>query len=234
MTKTALWRSIADEITGHIGSGAYPPGHRLPTEGDLAARYNVNRHTVRRALADLVERGLVHTRRGSGAFVQAKATIYPIGRRVRFHQNLRAAGRVPGKRILALETRPATAEEARALKLRKGEAVHVCDGLSTADGQPIAVFRSVFPAYEGLPDALREEQSVTRALSRVGVDDYTRASTRLTARGASATQALHLKLREGAPVLCSESVNLDAAGRPCEFGLTWFSGETVTLTFEGS
>jgi GntR family phosphonate transport system transcriptional regulator len=166
--------------------------------------------------------------------VQAKATVYPIGKRVRFHQNLKAAGQIPDKRFLAIETRPATPDEAKALKLRKGDEIHACDGLSLADGQPIAVFRSVFPAFEGLPDALRDEKSVTRALQRVGVDDYTRASTRLSARPATATQALHLKLREGAPVLVSVSINHDARGRPVEFGQTWFSGETVTLTIEDS
>ncbi len=234
MTATPIWRSIADELTGAIAKGAYPPGHRLPTEAELAARYGVNRHTVRRALADLTDRNLVYTRRGAGAFVQARATDYRIGRRVRFHQNLAANGQVPGKRFLALETRPATTDEAKALRLRKGTSVLVCDGISSADGNPIATFRSVFPEIRGLAEALAEEQSVTRALARTGIDDYTRAWTRLSARAATATQALHLRVKEGAPLLMSVSLNVDAGGRPIEYGQTWFAGESVTLTFDGS
>lgn len=229
---TALWRSIAADLAAEIGAGCYPPGSRLPTEAALAARFGVNRHTVRRALAALVEDGVVHTRRGSGAFVTARAADYPIGRRVRFHRNLAAAGLVPGRRILGIETRPAAAGEAEALGLAPGAPVHCCDGVSFADGQPIAVFRSVFPAaaLADLPAALREEESVTRALARAGVADYTRASTRLTAVPASPTQALHLRLREGAPVLQSVAVNVDGAGRPVEYGTTWFAGDRVTLT----
>lgn len=229
---TPLWRSIAGELRSEIAAGCYPRGSRLPTEAALAARFGVNRHTIRHALGVLVEEGLVHTRRGSGAFVTAQPTEYPIGRRVRFHRNLAAAGHVPGRRILGLETRPATTDEARELRLAAGAPVHCCDGVSFADKQPIAVFRSVFPAEElpDLPAALREEGSVTRALARVGVADYTRAVTRLTALAATASQALHLRLREGAPVLQSVSVNVDASGRPVEYGRTWFAGDSVTLT----
>lgn len=232
MKPTPIWRSIVDDLTHSIASGAYPPGHRLPTEAELATRFGVNRHTVRRALAHMVDEGLIHTRRGSGAFVLAQATEYPIGRRVRFHQNLKAAGHIPDKRWLTIETRVASPEEARALKLKCGALVHVCDGLSLSDDHPIAVVRSIFPAegMMGLPQALEEEKSVTKALKRMGVSDFTRQSTRLSARSATATQALHLKLREGAPVLYSVGVNVDGSGKPVEYGQTWFSGENVTLT----
>ncbi len=68
------------------------------------------------------------------------------------------------------------------------------------------------------------------ALAREGLADYTRAETRITAKLATATQALALHLREGAPILRSESVNVDGAGVPVEFGQTWFAGDRVTLT----
>ena len=51
--------------------------------------------SVRDALADLGGRGILRSRRGAGVFVEAPPTDYPIGRRVRFHQNIRAAGRLP-------------------------------------------------------------------------------------------------------------------------------------------
>jgi GntR family phosphonate transport system transcriptional regulator len=234
MKRTPLWQSIAAELRAEIGGGCFSPGHRLPTEAALAARFGVNRHTVRRALAALVEEALVHTRRGSGAFVTARPTEYRLGRRVRFNQNLRAAGQVPGKAIHGIETRPAAVDEAEALALEPGAAVHCCHGVALADGQPIAVFRSVFPAaaMPMLPDHLLAEPSVSRALVRVGISDYTRRTTRLTAVAATAAQALHLRLREGAPLLQSVAINVDGAGRPVEHGKTWFAGETVTLTVE--
>ena len=83
--RTPVWQAIAASLRAEISEGRRAPGDKLPTEAQLAARFGVNRHTVRHALAHLVEAGLVRTRRGSGAFVAARPTDYPIGRRVRFH-----------------------------------------------------------------------------------------------------------------------------------------------------
>lgn len=230
--KEAIWSAIAATLTAEIGSGHYRPGDRLPTEAALAARFGVNRHTVRHALAALADRGLVHSRQGAGVFVTQRPTDYPLGRRVRFHQNVLAAGQTPSRRIARAETRPCDAEEARALKLKPGMAVHVVEGVSLADGQPIAAFRSVFPAarFPDLPAQVRETGSITRSLAASGLPDYTRAETRLTAQLADPVLALALAVRAGAPVLRTVAVNVDPKGVPVELGTTWFAGERVTLT----
>ncbi|QUS37010.1 phosphonate metabolism transcriptional regulator PhnF [Falsirhodobacter algicola] len=231
--RTAIWTSIAATLGAEIASGQRGPGDRLPTEAELSARFGVNRHTVRRALADLAARGLVHARRGAGVFVQDGPPLnYPLGRRTRRSQNLLAAGREPGRRILSLETRRCNAAEAEALRLPPGAAVHAMEGISLADGLPLAVFRSVLPA-ERFPDllpALREETSLTAALARHGVPDYTRADTKLTAKRASATIALHLRLREGDPILRTVAINVDAGAQPIEYGHAWFAGDRITLS----
>ncbi|KNG94227.1 phosphonate metabolism transcriptional regulator PhnF [Pseudaestuariivita atlantica] len=232
--RTPVWQAIATALRIDLSEGRYMPGDRLPTEAALAERFGVNRHTVRHAMAHLVEEGLVRTRRGSGAFVAARPTEYPINRRVRFHENLLAAGRQPEKRVLQIERRVATQGEASALGIGTGAPVCAYHGLSLADGQPIALFQSLFPLdrLAGIDAALQETSSVTEALSRAGVADYTRASTRLTAVRADATQALHLQVTEGAPLLRSTSLNVDAKTRPVEYGRTYFAGDRVTLTIE--
>ena len=77
---------------------------------------------------------------------------------------------------------------------------------------------------------LRETLSVTKALERAGIPDYTWVSTRLTARTADPVQALHLRISEKAPILHSEGITVDPDGRPIEWGQTWFAGKWVTLT----
>ena len=236
MPRTPLWKSIADTLSGEIAAGQYAPGDKLPTEAQLAARFGVNRHTVRQALASLAEADVLYARRGAGVFVTQVPTDYPIGKRVRFHQNLIEARRVPQKEILSLSTRVGTAQECDALELPRGAPVTVYEGVSLADAQPIALFRSVFAAmlFPALEEDLRELKSVTEALKRSGIEDYTRASTRLTAKKASATQALHLRIREGDPILRSVGINVDENRRPVEFGHSWFAGDRVTLTLSDS
>lgn len=232
--KTPIWRAIADALRGDLAERKYAPGDKLPTEAALAERFGVNRHTVRHGISALVEEGLVRTRRGSGAFVAATPTDYPIGQRVRFHENLIAAGRRPDKRALQVDTRSATADEAKALRIAPSDPVCAYHGLSLADGQPIAVFESLFPVgrLADISGALSKTGSVTEALRLAGVSDYTRASTRLTAVRATATHALHLQVSEGDPLLKSSNVDVDGSGVPVEFGRTWFAGDRVTLTLE--
>lgn len=231
-SRSPIWRSIAETLQSEIAQGLYSPGAKLPTEADLALRFGVNRHTVRHALAALAEAGLVLPRRGSGVFVASRPTNYPIGRRVRFTQNIRDSGRTPSRRITRLETRPATAQEAEALHLAPGAPVQVIEGLSLADEQPLAVFHSVFPAERlpGLLAAMEEQTSVSAALAACGVADFTRAETRITAKLADALLALALRLPEGSALLRTQAVNVDAAGVAVEFGTTWFAGDRVALT----
>jgi GntR family transcriptional regulator, phosphonate transport system regulatory protein len=228
----ALFASIADTLKAEIAAGLYPPGAKLPTEAALSARFGVNRHTVRHALQSLAEAGTVHSRRGSGVFVAARPMDYPLGRRVRFHQNIEASGKTPSRRITRVETLPAQAEEAAMLHLADGSRVLVVEGISLADGQPLAVFRSVFPAerFPGLQDAVTARGSITAALAECGLTDYTRSETRLTARLADPVLALALQVAAQAPVLQSVAVNVDLAGVPVEYGTTWFAGDRVTLT----
>ena len=231
-TRTPVWKSIAITLIDDIAQGRYETGTKLPAEAQLAERFGVNRHTVRRALADMAEQGLVHARRGAGVFVAAKPTDYPVGKRIRFHQNIRRAGRVPSKKVLRLEVLAADAREADALDLDPGDPVVVYEGLSYADDHPVALARTVFPAERlpGILDALEAHESITAALNACGVEDYTRRETRITAKLATATQALHLRTSEGAPILRTTGISDDANGTPIEFGRTWFAGDRVTLT----
>ncbi len=232
MPRTLIWKSIAATLSDEIAAGQYKAGDKLPTEAQLASRFGVNRHTVRHALGALADDGVVHSRRGAGVFVALNPTEYPIGRRVRYHQNLRAAGRTPAREILTSETRRANSDEADALHLDEGALVHVQEGLSLADGQPIAIFRGAYPA-KAFPDFLvdlTETGSVTEAFARAGISDYTRSSTRLTAKRATPTQALHLQIREGDPILRTVSVEVAPDGTPIQYGHTWFAGDRVTLT----
>ena len=232
MARTPIWQGIAADLRQAIGQGHYGPGDRLPTEAELSSRFGVNRHTVRQALAALADEGLVHARRGAGVFVMAKPADYPLGRRVRFHRNIAASGRTPARRLTRLESRAADAHEAELLGLDPGALIHVVEGTSLIDEVPAAVFRSIFDAgrFPDLLEHLARSQSVTAALAACGLADYTRASTRLTAKIARGTLALALQVADGAPVLRSEAINVDQDGRVVEHGRTWFAGERVTLT----
>src|ERR1700709_1018079 len=91
----ALWRQVADGIERGIAAGTVAGGARRPGEIEIAEPYRVNRHTVRRALATLSERGLVRAERGSGTYVEARRLAYPLRSRTRFSQSVGAGAQEP-------------------------------------------------------------------------------------------------------------------------------------------
>nr|WP_319247804.1 phosphonate metabolism transcriptional regulator PhnF [uncultured Celeribacter sp.] len=232
MPRTAIWKAIAETLGEEIAKGHYRAGDKLPTEAELAARFGVNRHTVRHALSALNERGIVRSRRGAGVFVQSAPVDYPLGKRVRFHQNIQATGRLPHRQKLRTEIRPCDAAEASALALNTGDPVLVYEGLSLTGDTPMAHFISIFPhdRLPGLHAQLDHFTSITLALKALGIEDYLRSETRITAEAATATQALHLRVREGDPLLRTLGLNVTPQGVPVERGLTWFAGDRVTLS----
>lgn len=231
-----LWQSICDTLRADILQGVWHEGARLPTEAELAQRFDVNRHTIRRALQALAQEGLVQSRRGAGVFLRASPVRYPISARTRFRQNLLSAGRTPSRKMLSLTRQAASATDAQALELMAGAPVHVMEAVSFADDQPISLARSCFCAtrFPELGAALENFGSVTRALAHMGVADYWRKSTRLTGHNATPVQARHLQLAPGDALILSEAINIDAAGTPLEYGRTYFAGSRVELVLEGS
>lgn len=229
----SLWRTISDTLRAEIARGIWRPGNQLPPEAQLAARFGVNRHTVRHATRVLSEEGLLYSRRGAGVFVAATPVKYRLGERVRFHRNIELAGHVPGRSIDSIITRGSSAAEADRLGITAGDKVHCVEGVSTVDHRPVALFRSVFPAKlsPDLLKALSNCGSITQALAQCGIIDYTRASTGLTATIADETQAAKLQIEAGCALLRTESVNV-SDGRPIERGLTWWASERVTLVLD--
>lgn len=230
MSAEPLWSQIAATLRAELANN-FPPGAKLPTEAQLATRFGVNRHTVRRAIAALAGEGRVHARRGAGVFAAMQPLEYPLSRRTRFHAALSATGRVPGRRILSMQTGLADPATAKHLSLGAAAPVLWLEGVSLSDGAVVGHFTSAFPVdrLPDLPRALTEHQSITAALAACGITDYTRAWTKLSATRASALIAGHLRLATGDPVLRSEALNQDAQGRPIEYGVTQFAGERVTL-----
>ena len=226
-----LWRQIAESLSADLRTGRLKAGERLPTELELAERFAVNRHTVRRALAMLADQGILRIEQGRGTFVNDTTIDYVLGRRTRFSANLQAQGRGPGHRLLAAEQTTVSGSIAADLRLREGAAVMRLETLGIADGLPMGYGISEFPLprFAGIDDAYRRLGSVTEALREFGVPDYTRKITRLLARMPSEREAHHLDQSIGRPVLQSEAVNVDARGRPTHHSLTVFAGDRVQM-----
>jgi GntR family transcriptional regulator, phosphonate transport system regulatory protein len=224
-----VWRQVEAILFAEIRDGRYRAPQRLPGEHELAARFAVNRHTVRQALAGLVERGIVFKRKGGGSYLVPGFIDYAIGARTRFSANLLMQNREPGHQIVEARETFASERVARALELATGAPVAFMVTIGEADGVPISVGQHYFPAarFPGFLDAYREEMSTTRVLKRFGIDDYKRKITRVVATLPSEDDAKHLRQPRHTPVLALESIDVDLDGTPITLHETRFAGDRV-------
>jgi GntR family transcriptional regulator, phosphonate transport system regulatory protein len=229
-----LWRQIAGQIQGDIASGACKPGTRLPTEAELSTRFGVNRHTVRRALEELSRDGLVRVEQGRGSFVAEDVLDYNVEARTRFSEWIRKHNKEPSGIIRQLREIPADRRVADGLGIRSGSRVILLERLGFADDRPVSLARHYFPAsrLKGLFQALQATPRITEALRAVGIDDYLRLQTRVTARLPTQTEADLLRMPRNRPVLIAENINVDRAGTIVEFASGCYPTPRVQIVFE--
>jgi GntR family transcriptional regulator, phosphonate transport system regulatory protein len=227
----ALWRQIEQHLLNDIEAKRLSPGMRLPNETDLAARFGVNRHTVRHAIAALEEKGVFLVRQGLGTFIHEHVVEYAVGRRTRFSENLARSNVEARSEVLHSGIEPADAKSARVLELRSGQPMIRIQTLRMANGRPLSLSVHCFSAKRFPSIAGRIEQfgSVTRALKAEGVQDYLRKETRIFAAMPDVQEALLLRQPRNRPILIAESVNVDEAGTPIEFGVARFSADRIQL-----
>lgn len=230
----ALWRQIAETLESDIREGVFAPGKQLPTEAELAGRFAVNRHTVRRGIAFLEQEGLLRVEQGRGTFVQERMVDYKLGKRTRFSENIQKQSRIPSGELVRALVLAADATVAKNLHLRKGAPVVLIENVGKVDGRAISVAAHHFPAkrFPEIIEIYKQTGSITKALAHYGIADYTRKETRITARLPTANECRLLELPRSQPVLVSENINIDPEGRVIEYGWTRMAAERAQLVVQ--
>ncbi len=230
----ALWRQIEHRIAEEIARGAFGGGAKLPTESVLAARFGVNRHTLRQAMAALAERGLVRIEQGRGTFVQDNVIDYLIGKRTRFSEIISRQNRQATGYLLRSARIEADEEIARELGIRRRTPCLYLETFHEVDGQALSMNSGFFPARR-FPDLIavyERTRSITKAFAEHGLDDYRRKITRVTARMPTDEEATQLRQARNRPILAVESVNVDQSGAPVQFSRTRFAADRTQLIFQ--
>ncbi len=231
----ALWRQIADRIRTAIAGGDYDDTGKVPPEVVLAAQFGVNRHTVRSALAALAQEGIVQAVQGRGTLILRKERLnFPISRRTRFSQGIGDQAREKEGILLASSDEAATVDLAARLKLPVGARLIRLETLRKADRRPVSRATTWFPAdrFAGIADAYQDSGSITAAFAAVGLPDYVRASTEITAVHADNDDLSSLELSPGAIVLVTRALNVDPDGVPVQYAVSRFPADAVQFTIE--
>src|SRR5258708_447471 len=116
-----LYSRVETVLASEIADGDLKVGDQLPTEDSLVARFGVSRITVRRAIQNLVSRGLVEIRRGKGTFVAAPKITHDLKELSGFVEDMHALARKPTARVSSKENVTAGATVASQLALTNGK-----------------------------------------------------------------------------------------------------------------
>jgi DNA-binding GntR family transcriptional regulator len=222
---------IANEIAERIGAGFYRPGDQLPTEAQLRAQYGVSPMTVRRAINILLERGLVSTTQGKGTFVRTLDMGEAIFRLQEITDLWVDNASVE---VLLLKARIVPADEtvANTLELAPGDRIVHLRRLILRNGVPM-IYQMEYVVYDPHRPLVEAELQVTslegllRSPLVVGMP-----SGRLTIRAVSldSEAAAALRLPEGSPAFCLESLFHDFDGRPVSWGNFLCKADQFRLT----
>jgi len=211
-----LYFQIATRLEEGIRTGVVPSGARLQNELIISERLGISRPTVRRALQELVDKGLLVRRRGIGTQVVRSELTRSLELTSLF-DDMQHAHHHPGTKVLSrdlITPSPAIVEK---LGLAEVEPVLHLRRLRTADGAPVAVLENHLPAETAeLSVSQLEEHGLYQLLSASGITLKV-AHQRIGARGASAEEAALLGLEVGAPVLTMERTTFDSSGRAVEY-----------------
>jgi DNA-binding GntR family transcriptional regulator len=215
-----LYYQAARALEKAIEDGRLPRGSKLESELDLAEQLGISRPTMRAALKQLVDKGLLMRRRGIGTIVAPK----PVRRAVALtslYDDLKAAGREPRTTVLALEEITCPPDVAEHLGLKPNAPVLRFKRLRVAnsgDFYPIALMHNFVP--DGLLEITKEDLEQTglyELFRKSGISPHV-ATQRIGARRAGAEEAELLEFEPGDPVLTMARIAYDTNGRPIEYG----------------
>ena len=230
----AVWRQIEETLAEEIRSRRWEEGQKLPTEAELSQRFGVNRHTLRRAVSALVDRGLVRVEQGRGAFVRENVLEYLVGKRTRFTENVRRANRTGGGRLVSFKRMRASKDVATVLRIPAGTAVLQVETVGEVDGRPLSYGTNWFPAkrFADFASIYDETHSITRVMEHHGIPNYARAVTKVTARMPDMEEAELLAQPRNRPVLYVEAVNVDPDGVPVQLSHVRYAADRFQMVFE--
>ncbi len=221
-----LYYQLRTSLLEQIQQGALKPGDPIPTERELIARFGVSRITVRQAVNSLMVDGLLYRRQGLGTFVRSARIEQELATLTGFAEEMIFRGLTPGARVISAEMREPESEVAAKLRLQPGEKVFCLVRVRLADGEPMALEVTQYPAEMGQRLAAENlEGSLYDLLEgKFGVVlDW--ADQTIESVLADETTARQLAVKRGTPVLLVERVTYGQDGRSLEYCRSLYRGD---------
>jgi GntR family transcriptional regulator len=229
MSRSPLYERVESVLAGDIADGSLPPETQLPPEDGLIERFKVSRTTVRKAIQNLVERGLVEVKRGKGTFVTRPKITQELTELTGFVEDMRAVGRTPTARLLDKRIVPADEAVAHQLALAPGTLVVRLRRVRLADGVAMSFDETYLPRELGekvAADDLEAEPVFALLEDKYGTP-LVEADYRLEAAAAGPDAAEALQIPPGSPIFLIERTSYTTGNRPVDYERLHYRGDLI-------
>lgn len=233
-TFVPLYYQLKLHIEAQIRSGTWQPGDQVPSEAVLGEKFHVSRTTVRQALGELVNQGMLTRVQGKGTFVAHPRIRQHLTRLTGFTEDFQARRMKPASQILRQGKEPAGSRVASALRVTEETPVIVLERLRLADELPMAVEISHLP--ESLFPSFHAGEFPGGSLYTYLAEKFntipTTAHQDMEAIACPKPQARLLDLPKGGPVLHIYRTTFDQFGRPFEQVESFYRGDRYVFQAE--
>lgn len=210
-----LYKQLKDLLLGDIKEGRLKANQRIPTELELSQQFQISRMTVRKALAELVDEGVLAKKQGKGTFVQEEKMTEDLSSPNSFTHLCRRNGKEPGGRTLKFTLQEARERDRRSLQLADNEQVIRVERVRTADNVPVMLENLYFPGH--LKNILTENLNDV-SLYQILKEKYGLYSgnsvMEISVCEATPEEASVLEIKTGKPCLLMEEIVYDQYNKP--------------------
>ncbi len=224
---TPLYIQLKQVLRTRIENGHWAPHDRLPSERELAEQYSISRMTVRQALLEMTQEGLIYARVGKGTFVSEPKIDQQLLELTSFSEDMRRRGLHPFGQVLEARLGPASPKVAQALQILPDTEVIILTRIRLANGEPLALETAYLP-HHLCPNILQHDFAV-ESLYDVLRNSYgyqlVQARQTIEATLAGQRELELLELAPPAPMLAMERVTFTDQGFPIEYVRSAYRGD---------
>lgn len=227
-SQSPLYQQLMMRLKNDIVAGVYPSGGRIPSEQVLCDTYGVSRVTVRKALLDLVQEGMLVRRQGKGTFVADKRLQRDLQHITSFSDACKSMGRTAGTKVISIIREAAHSGDIERLGAQEGDQVLEICRVRLCDGEPVMLELNRFPLRHAFLEHENLNQSLYPLLRAHGIIP-SHATHDISLGHATPLVSKHLGTALGEALLILDETVLDQQQQPLHTSRQWIRGDKFTF-----
>jgi len=223
--KIPLYIQVVEYWKSIINDNVIKPEDQLPSENELIKLHNVSRITIKRAIRELVNEGLLLTVQGKGTFVNSAKYQWELKKLSSFSEDMKSRGFIPGAKIIKKEICKGSVEQ---LGLTSNDALSIrVERLRLANNKPMAieVLQMEYGLFGSIYDDIKDDVSIYELMENKQGIKLAYATEFLEAALPNKYEQELLKINSSIAVLKLERISFLKDGKPIEYTLSVYRGD---------